>query len=501
MKILTPEQIRAIDKRAIAGGIPSLLLMKKAGEALAQAVMDLITAYARTGPIGILCGKGNNGGDGFAAATDLAARGYKVDVFALYPGKELSPDALHFYRKAKAQKKIKWPVLTEQALTSCSVLVDALLGTGYKGMPQEKVASTIDLINASGVPVVSADVPSGLDAATGEAKKAVQATITVSMGYAKSGFLLDQAMNHVGSLRVADIGIPPQYANAYASDYSLITKEEIVPLISRRPRISHKGDYGHLLIVGGSAGMSGAVMLSARAALRAGCGLVTIACHPAIQSTVHTGCLEAMTLDLDSNIVETANNDRFDAILIGPGLGRGEAATKIVSSILDHVDKPLIIDADALYAIAHTSIDLHKAKSKKIILTPHAGEFSALLGQNKEYEKKCKWSDLSNFSAKSGAIVVLKLHIMAISKASFGLYLYLGGNAGMATAGTGDVLGGLIASFVTQGMKDLDAAKVGVFVHALAGDLAAEKLGQRSLLASDLIEHVPQALRQITWKA
>ncbi len=501
MKILTPEQIREMDKRAIAGGIPSLTLMKNAGQAIAQAVIDLIGTYQRTGPVGILCGKGNNGGDGFAAAMHLAGRGFGVHVFALYPGKELSRDALHFYRKAKGHKKIKWPALNAQALASCSVLADALLGTGCKGEPESKISSAIDLINAAQIPVVSADVPSGLDAATGEATNAVRATITVSMGCAKSGFLLGRAMNHVGSLRVADIGIPPHYADAYATDHLLITKEEIAALICRRPRISHKGDYGHVLMVGGSQGMSGAITLSAKAALRAGCGLVTVACPDEIRNVVHAGCLEAMTIDLNANIVQAANSDRFDAVLVGPGLSRDEDAFKIVSSILDNVDKPLILDADALYAIAHASIDLHKAKSKNIVLTPHAGEFSALPGQNKEYAKKCKWSNLSTFTLKYDAVLVLKQHIIAISSSRSGVYFCFGGNAGMATAGTGDVLGGLIASFLAQGMKDLDAAKAGVFVHALAGDIAAEKLGQRSLQASDLIDHLPQAFRQITWKA
>ena len=511
MKILTVQQIRDIDQRAIKEfGVSSIALMQRAGEGIAEAVAEILVERNLPGVVGIITGKGNNGGDGFSAALSLATRGIKSRIFALFSHGELSKDAGTFYRKAKSHKSIKIlnvstvPLLRkhEASVQRCSVLVDAILGTGFHGKPKGVVEEAIDLINAFRGVVVAIDVPSGLDASTGQAEKAVMADLTLTMGFCKAGFLQGDAMNYVGALRIIDIGIPPLLGDGARSDFHLLDRSMVGAVLPRRARISHKGTYGHVLIVGGSLGMTGAAILCARAALRAGSGLVSVACPASAQMAVAAGCTEAMTVALPDSLDVVVLRDvvasrKFDALVLGPGIGRDPNTQKFVIRTLLEIDAPMVLDADALYSIAANKFDLLKAKSQKLILTPHLGEFARLIGKDVEKVKMSLWGDISILSVNSGAIVVVKSHVCAISNGKSGVLINISGNPGMATAGMGDVLSGIIGSFLGQGLSPLDAAAAGVYIHSSAGDLAAKCCGFYGLIASDVIETIPQAILEI----
>ncbi len=513
--ILTPAQIRELDRRAIEDcAVPSLTLMQNAAGGIAHAVLELIVRRRLHRTVGIVAGKGNNGGDGFAASMILASHGLEPIVLALYPLKELSKDAAHFYRKAKTQKAVTILDCSTPAhlrkhfprVAHCSVLVDGIVGTGFKGEPNGLVADAIACINDAGVRslIVAADVPSGLDATTGKAEMAVRADITVTMGFCKSGFLLHDAMNYIGSLRVVDIGIPEALSNKIVSSTRCLDSGHVASLLQRRARISHKGNYGHLLVVGGSAGMSGAPVLCARAALRAGSGLVTVACPEAIQPTVAQGCTEAMTLGLPAinsaavgRLKDASQNKKFDAMILGPGLGRDADTQDFVLKALEDLELPMVVDADALFAIASSNFGFKTARSKNIILTPHLGEFAQLLHTTTEKIKNDWWGKMPTIHANNEAVVVVKSHITAISDSESGVFISFAGNAGMASAGMGDVLSGVIGSLLGQGLTAMDAAKAGVFIHGSAGDFAFAHKGNYGLIASDVIESIPQAIMEL----
>ncbi len=484
--------------------------MERAGEGLAQAIAQIIREQKLSAQVGVVAGKGNNGGDGFAAAVSLAKLGTKSRILVLYPEKDLSQDARHFYQKAKTDKAIEIIAAPTIALlrkhaariADVSVLVDTILGTGFHGSPTGIVNEAIDLINAFTGCVVAADVPSGLDASTGKAEKAVKADVTATMGFCKSGFLLEQAMNFVGALQVVDIGIPKELSDTVQSTFHLLDQNMISELLPRRARISHKGTYGHVLIIGGSVGMTGAAILSARAALRAGSGLVTIACPSQVQPIIAEGCVEAMTLPIPENknpsfLLNKIQSGNYRAIVLGPGIGRSPSVQKQVVHLLQAVTLPLVVDADALYAMAEQKINLKKIKSKNVILTPHVGEFARLLHKDQDSFKKSLWGEVAKYNLNSGVIVVLKSNITGISDSNNGVLFSTLGNPGMATAGMGDVLSGAIGSFLGQGLQALDAACAGVYIHGAAGDIAAKKKGFYGLIASDVIESLPKAIAQI----
>jgi ADP-dependent NAD(P)H-hydrate dehydratase / NAD(P)H-hydrate epimerase len=517
MKILTPAEIRTLDTIAVEEyGVSSLSLMQRAAEGIANTVHEIFSKRRLCAPVGIFTGKGNNGGDGFATACVLADRDIASRVFTLYGEKELSKDATHFYRKIKKIKSIQIiDVSTEtllhqatKASTSCSLLVDAILGTGYTGTPTGMVAKAIDHINLLGHTVVAVDVPSGLDATTGKASKAVTADVTVTLGFCKSGFLLGDAMNQVGTLRIVDIGIPDEASSKIPSPFYLLHRDAVGPLLPRRLRISHKGHYGHLLVVGGSMGMSGAIVLCGRAALRAGSGLVTIACPISVQPIVAQSLPEVMTLGLPETNAQSISSEaihlikkavaqgRYDAIVLGPGLSRHKDSQSFVMQVFKQIDIPLLLDADALFALAESKVNLGKAKTKHIILTPHIGEFSKLLGETKNEVQNNLWKYLNDFAQSSKSIVVAKSHITGVSDGK-SHFVGTAGNPGMATAGMGDALSGIIGSFLGQGLTPLDAAAAGVYVHSMAGDLASVSKGFYGLIASDVIESIPEVISDL----
>ncbi len=518
MKILTPAQIQELDRRTVAEcSIPSLSLMQKAGEGVASAIMDVLRKRNLPPRVGIFTGKGNNGGDGFCAAWVLASHGISCKVFALFPPRELTKDAAYYYRKANASKKVKIiSVATGYLLQKyipqiqdCAVVVDAIMGTGFRGRPEGIIAEAIDHINSANGFILAVDVPSGLDAATGKAQLSVVADLTVTMGFCKTGFLMEDAMNHVGSLHVVDIGIPARLSNSVSASFQLLDRHLVRNLLPRRLRISHKGNYGHLLIVGGACGMSGAAILSGKAALRTGSGLVSVACPASSQPIVAASCPEIMTLALPENSQRTASaaavktlkdavhSGRFDAVVLGPGLGRNKDTEELTSAILREFDVPLVVDADALYAIAQTHLDLRHAKSKKIILTPHLGEFARLVGHNVDDVRNHLWENVAQYAQKIQHTVAAKSYITYITGPGPESLISTAGNPGMATAGMGDVLSGVIGSFLGQGFSPTAAAAAGAFVHGSAGDLAAEIKGYHGLIASDVIEAIPNAINNL----
>ncbi len=439
MKAVTTAQMRELDARAIAAGTSGAELMERAGYAVAKTTFELLRRSDSRSVL-LFAGKGNNGGDAIVAARHLQAAGCAPTVIRIED----------------------WPC----ELPDAAVIVDGLLGIGLKGEVREPYASAIMAINASGIPVVAIDLPSGLGTAT-----CVRANVTVTLGLPKIDLLRPAAMDYVGRIEVADIGL----TGDVESDIELITRADIV--LPERRRSAHKGDFGHLLIIAGSEGYTGAPVLCAHAAARAGAGLVTLAVPKEIYPIVAGMCPpEVMPRTLD-------DLPTFDALAIGPGMGRKPETQKLVWKLLSTAGRPVVVDADALNAIATAPAALKKLPGP-LVLTPHPGEMARLIGK----PVTDRWEVARQFAQEYGHVLALKGAGTVVTDKSGKLWINLTGNSGMAKGGMGDALTGIIGALLAQGLSPQEAAKAGVFVHGRAGDVAAEKRGEASMLATDLID-------------
>lgn len=448
MKAVTPAQMRDLDARTIAAGTPAAELMERAGLAVAKIAFELLRRSDSRSVL-LFAGKGNNGGDALVAARHLEAAGCSPTVV----------------------RTEDWPC----ELPEAAVVVDGLLGIGLTGEVREPIASIIKWINHSKLPVVAIDVPSGLGTPA-----CVRATVTVTMGLPKIDLL--RHPDEAGRIEVADIGL---LTGDVESDIELITRADIT--VPARRRSAHKGDLGHLLIIAGSEGYTGAPVLCAHAAARSGAGLVTLAVPKNIYPIVAGNCPpEVMPQPLSFEQVPPG----FDAIAIGPGMGRAPETQKLIWKLLSTAGRPVVVDADALNAIATAPAALKKLPAP-MVLTPHPGEMARLIGRKVED----RWSDARKFAKEYGKVLVLKGAGTVVTDQSGKLWINSTGNPGMAKGGMGDALTGIIGALLAQGLAPLEAAKAGVFCHGLAGDLAAARVGQTSLLATDLIASLGPAFQ------
>ena len=448
MKAVTTEQMRELDRRTIAAGTPVEELMERAGFAVAKAAIEFLK-QRNSRSVLLFAGKGNNGGDALVAARHLAAAGCAPTLVLL-----------ERHARETGVVVVEWPC----ELPAADVIVDGLLGTGLKGDVREPYASAIRFINESNAAVIAVDVPSGLGTAT-----CVRADVTVTMGLPKIDLL--KQPDFVGRIEVADIGV----GNDVDTDVEMITSADIK--LPARRRSAHKGDFGHLLIVAGSEGYTGAPVLCAHAAARAGAGLVTLAVPKEIYSIVASQCPpEVMPRTLESL-------PEHDALAIGPGMGQKPEAQKLIWRLLSSSTVPTVVDADALNALAQAPEALKKLPGP-LVLTPHPGEMKRLIGK----PVVDRWEVARQFVEEFGHVLVLKGAGTVVTEKSGKLWINSTGNPGMAKGGMGDALTGIIGALLAQRMPALDAARAGVFWHGLAGDLAAAKLGERSMLATDLIE-------------
>ncbi|MCU4676343.1 NAD(P)H-hydrate dehydratase [Catenovulum sp. 2E275] len=485
--VYTPEQIRQNEAQAAKStGINLYQLMQKAGEA----VFELITQnFLQPKRIGILLGKGNNAGDGFVVAKLAAQAGWQVSLLAMPNCDNWQGDALTAKEEALKQN------LTIQSaenhdFTQYDILVDAILGTGLKKNLTQDWQNIIEQVNAQAFQVVSIDIPSGLNAKTGCVMgAAINAQHTVTFIGLKTGLLTADAADYIGLLHFAGLDVDKVFAEQNHAYYRLSQFNELRGCFDKRARNSHKGKYGHVLCIGGDKGMSGAIRLSAEAVLRAGAGLVSVITHPDNVLAVSITRPELMVLGV--NGINQELKDKVaaaDVIVIGPGLGKSGWANGLMQYVIEQ-DKPKVIDADGLNWLAQ-----HPCKQKNWVLTPHPLEAARLLSQSQYHVQYDRYSAATELQAMYGGTVVLK-GCGSLIAGKHEIVVCKQGNPGLATAGSGDVLTGIIAAFLAQGFTPELAAELGVNIHAQAGDLAA-KSGERGMIASDLYPFIRHLINQ-----
>ncbi len=498
MKAVTTEQIRQLDQQTVAAGTPRVELMERAGYAVARTTMELLRRKDARSVL-LLAGKGHNGGDAIVAARHLAGAGCQPALVLLCRRNELQGETLqHFQKLVNAVRVLELPTLDQFAEMvgeiQPAVVVDGLLGTGLKGEVREPYATAIKVINGLHRPVVAIDIPSGLDSDTGEVRGVcVRADTTVTMGLPKVGLLKPAAVEFVGRIETVDIGFSRKLVDEIQSGVELVTAGDVAPLFPRRPRAANKGDFGHLLIIAGSEGYTGAPVLTAQAAARAGAGLVTLAVPRSIYRIVAVNCPpEVMPRPADFDKLDPTDFAGFTAVAIGPGLGREARTQKLIWKVVSGWFPPMVVDADALNGIAQGVAGLKKLH-KPMVFTPHPGEMGRLIGKTSKEVQANRWEVARGFAEEYGVVTVLKGAGTVITEKSGPLWINSTGNPGMAKGGMGDALTGIIGAFLAQGMAPADAARAAVFIHGLAGDLASQTVGERAMLTSDLIGHLGMA--------
>ncbi|HET6674034.1 MAG TPA: NAD(P)H-hydrate dehydratase [Nitrospiraceae bacterium] len=515
MKIVTASQMQTLDRRAVTEArIPSLLLMERAGTEIVQQ-LDRHFAPLKDKRITIVCGKGNNGGDGFVAARLLARKRITIRVVCLAKAADLSRDArvMHDRLLRIAKKNViipgDDPGRLRDLFAASDIIVDAIFGTGLSTAISGLYEQVVQIINSSGRAVLSVDIPSGLSADTGLALgTAVRADVTVTFGLPKIGLYIGQGVDHAGCTEVVDIGIPASLVETVESRTILLTHAMASISLPPRSLSSHKGTYGHAGIIAGSVGKTGAAAMAAKAALRVGTGLVTVAIPASVNDTLEAKLLEAMTAPMPETKARTLARSGLDrlltftrartAIAIGPGLTTHPETVELIQELVKRVDKPCVLDADALNALAGKASLLTESKLPPI-LTPHPGEMSRLeIDASPQSVNADRIGVAGRFARERGVLVVLKGARTIVARPDGMIAVCPTGNPGMATAGTGDVLTGMIVGLLAQGLTPWDASCTATYFHGLAGDLAAARIGQVAMTAGDVIEHIPKAFTQTT---
>jgi ADP-dependent NAD(P)H-hydrate dehydratase / NAD(P)H-hydrate epimerase len=515
MRVLNTRQMRDADRRTIEEiGIPSIVLMENAGR---QAVAAMEAAFddLASSQVGVLCGRGNNGGDGFVVARTLIQRGVDVGVFLLGSVAEVTGDArinlevlgrigLTIVEITSAQE---WELhFTE--ISECDLVVDAILGTGFRGQLSGLLETVVADVNALGVPVVSIDLPTGVSADTHTVEgTAIEASMTITLGAPKIPLVFPPADSHGGDLVIADIGIPLPVFDELEGDYlELLTRERMREIVPSRAADSHKGDFGRVLVIAGSVGRTGAAHLSALGALRSGAGLVTIATPRSCVPVIAAMAPEYMTEGLDetaSGTIDYSAIDRIldlksDVIAVGPGLGQAPGTSAFVHALVERAGVPLVLDADALNAFVGEPERLMGRDGVDVIITPHPGEMARLLNTSIESVQSDRLKHARAFAAAHKVHVVLKGHRTVIAGPDGRTFVNLTGNAGMATGGTGDLLTGMLAAWFAQLLDAEAACKLAVYLHGTAGDLAEADEGDVALIATDIAARLGDAVLELT---
>jgi ADP-dependent NAD(P)H-hydrate dehydratase / NAD(P)H-hydrate epimerase len=487
-------EMRAADEWAIERrGIPGVDLMERAGVGLAR-----VTAVAaERGPVRVVCGKGNNGGDGLVVARLLREEGREVDVLAVGDLSETKGDA-----RANLDRLTGDPPrpFTKDALEGSGAIVDAMLGTGFEGAPREPVAGAIKAINDAQAVVVACDVPSGVNASTGEVEAdAVRARVTATFHGPKIGLYVDPGKGHAGRVEVIEIGIP---RDAPLPVHAGLIADAVLTLVPPRPRSGTKFKSGVVVIAGGARGLTGAPTMAALAAMRTGAGYVQVAVPKSTEPTFDLKLMEAMTHampeDDGAHVPESADRvlelcERAGALVLGPGIGRTDGAFEWAREVARRAPVPVLIDADGLNAHAG-ELDSLRAREAPTVLTPHEGELGRLLGIESDAVQARRLECAREAAERSGCIVVLKGDDSIVATPEGIAAVSPGATPALATAGTGDVLSGLTGALLSKGMEPLEAAAAGVLAHARAGKVAASRLGANHVIAGDVIEAIPEAM-------
>jgi ADP-dependent NAD(P)H-hydrate dehydratase / NAD(P)H-hydrate epimerase len=515
MRVLNTQQMREADRRTIDEiGIPSIVLMENAGR---QAVAAMEAAFddLATSHVGVLCGRGSNGGDGFVVARTLVQRGVETSVFLLGSVADVRGDArtnlevlgrigLTVVEVTNAQE---WELHFSE-VSRCEMLVDAILGTGFHGQLSGLLETVVADVNGLGVPIVAIDLPTGVSADTPEVEgEAIDASMTVTLAAPKIPLVLPPADAHSGDLVIADIGIPLPVLDDVEGPYvELLTRERMRELVPARAADSHKGDFGRVLVIAGSFGRTGAAHLAAIGALRSGAGLVTIATPRSCVPIVAAMAPEYMTEGLEetaSGSVDYAALDRVlefkaDIIAVGPGLGQSPGTAAFVHGLVERAGVPLVLDADALNAFTGDPERLMGRDGVDVVITPHPGEMARLLNISIEAVQHDRLRHATEFASNHRVHVVLKGHRTIVAGPDNRAFINLTGNSGMATGGTGDLLTGMIAAWFGQLLDAEAACKLAVYLHGTAGDLAEADEGDVALVAGDIAARLGDAVLELT---
>ncbi len=510
LPLVTAQEMKAIDRRAIEEwGINGLVLMENAGRAVVDWIEKELTRVDSQKFL-VVCGKGNNGGDGFVITRHLLNRGAKPACVLLGSLNDLKGDAR---TNARILLDAGFPIQEIKTKTDLTalinpnlIIVDAIFGTGLTAPPAGIFAEAIQLINQSNLPVVSVDIPSGIDADNGQVlAPAVKAHLTVTMCLPKLGLFLYPGKLHAGKVRIADIGIPYHLLKENSRTW-LVEENDIRANLPLRPPDGHKGTFGTCAIIAGSRGYSGAACLAAMAAVRAGAGLVRLAYPQGLTSIIESRVAEPVKHPLPETEQITLSTSAFEpvkqivadasAILIGPGISTHPETKELLFKLIPHLKKPAVLDADALNNLAG-ALEILKHSDTTFILTPHPGELSRLIGKGATEINADRVNIARAFAREHNCILVLKGAPTVIAAPDDQVYLNPTGNSGLASGGTGDVLAGLIAGLLAQGASPLNAAIIGVFLHGRAADIAASELTEYCLAAGDLVDFLPRAFSTI----
>lgn len=511
MKIVTAAEMREIDRLTSERySVPSLTLMENAGTAVAEFVLH---EYPQAKRIAVVCGKGNNGGDGFVAARKLQEAGREVKVILLAPAVELRGDAAAMFSRLPLKAREAKSAADLQSARKdfdADLLIDAILGTGFRPPVNGLYADAISLMNASSAPIVAVDIPSGADADSMASKKdesslIVRANAIVTFTAPRPTHVFGQLT--AGPTVVAPIGSPEE-AIASKLHLNLIAAKDISALLTPRPRDSNKGMYGHVLLIGGALGKAGAAAMAGMSALRSGAGLVTVATAKSVLATVAGFHPELMTEPLEetetgSIALENFTSAKLDeladkktVLAIGPGISRHSQTSELVRQAVAKYKNPIVLDADGLNAFEGRAAELN-GKGRVLVVTPHPGEMARLAGCSTADVQKDRLNIARNFAREHQLIVVLKGDRTLVAEPGGEVWVNTTGNPGMATGGTGDILTGMVAGFLAQNSsRPLEAVITAVHLHGLAGDVACESMGEHSLVATDLLMGLPEAIRR-----
>ncbi len=507
MKLLTASEMRELDRQAIEEyKLPGIVLMENAGLVTADQI-DERFAELWPGPVLIVAGKGNNGGDGYVIARHLMNRGWDVSVLVLAAHETISGDArinldvltrsfaeLYFAEDGDALFSVL------DVIDAPALIIDALLGTGLLSEVKGLYAEVINWINGAEVPVVAVDLPSGIDASNGQLRgPAVYADLTVTFAEAKVGQVLRPASDYVGDLIVVDIGIPVQLSDQHPVHHFYVDAQMARSLVPYRPESGHKGTFGHLLTIAGSTGKTGAAVLTSEAGLRVGARLSTLACPASLNPIFEVKLTEVMTAllaDQDGEIVHGALAGALQvcldkqAVVIGPGLGTGAGTHALVEGLLGQVSQPIVLDADGLNVLGG-SLDTLRKRTGATVLTPHPGEMARLLGCTVAQIEADRLGAAAGFARDYGVVLLLKGAPTVIATPEGKIFINGSGNPLLASGGTGDVLAGLIGGLLCQGCAPDVAAVLATFLHGAAADRLAEENGESGILASELLKMIP----------
>jgi ADP-dependent NAD(P)H-hydrate dehydratase / NAD(P)H-hydrate epimerase len=515
MRILTAAQMREADRFTVEEiGIPSLVLMENAGRQVVAAIEASYEAQLE-GRVAVLCGRGNNGGDGFVVARTMLQRGIDAAVFVIGALADVRGDArinLDILGRlgvtvVEINDEQSWELHFSE-IGQCTLIVDAIFGTGLKAAVAGMMETVIADVNAADIPIVSIDLPSGLSADTPHLiGDCIDASMTVTLAAPKLPLVLPPGEAFAGDVVIADIGIPYEVIDGLDGQHiDLLTPEQLRGVVAPRAADSHKGDYGRVTLVAGSRGKTGAAHLAAIGALKSGAGLVTVAtpacCLPIVASMAPEFMTEPLA-DTEAGTIAASGVDRVlalehDVLACGPGLGRDPQVTEFVRALLEKASVPLVLDADALTVLADDPGRLSGSEERDVIITPHPGEMARLVGVSVDEVQANRIETASNFATTHRVYVVLKGHRTIIATPEGRVFINPTGNPGMATGGTGDVLTGMIAAWLAQLLDAEAACRLAVFLHGAAGDLAESVEGQAGMIATDLLAQLGEALNTLT---